>query len=183
KASCGDTIQLEAGATFGNLLLPEKKCGDSHWIIVRTSAPNSKLPPEGSRLTPCYAGVPSLPGRPAFQCASTNNVVAKLLLAAGDNGPIVFASGANHYRLTGLEVTRVAGTGIVYALASVATGTANNLVFDRVWMHGTAQDETTRGVELGGSTYISIVDSFFTDFHSVSATGSCTDAQAIAGGL
>ncbi|HZW95573.1 MAG TPA: Ig domain-containing protein [Candidatus Eremiobacteraceae bacterium] len=185
SASCGDTIQLQAGATFsGVFTFPALNCDDNHWIIVRTSADDSLLPAEGSRLTPCYAGVASLPGRPAFQCPSTNNVVAKLLLTSGDNGPIVFATGANHYRLIGLEVTRLARTGIVYALASVTgSGAANNLIFDRVWLHGTAQDETTRGVDLGGSTYTSIIDSFFTDFHCISLTGSCTDAQAINGGL
>jgi hypothetical protein len=185
NANCGDTIQLQAGATFtGVFTFPAKSCDDNHWIIVRTSADDSSLPAEGSRLTPCYAGVSSLPGRPALQCASTNNVLAKLVMATGGSGPIVFAAGANHYRLIGLEFTRVAGTGIVYALSSIATGgTANNLVFDRVWMHGTAQDETTRGVELGGSTYVSIVDSFFTDFHCIAITGACTDAQAIYGGL
>ncbi|MGA7768349.1 MAG: Ig domain-containing protein, partial [Candidatus Sulfotelmatobacter sp.] len=185
SANCGDTIQLQAGATFtGAFTFPAKSCDDNHWIIVRTSAEDSTLPAEGSRLTPCYAGVSSLPGRPAFQCASTNNVLAKLVMAASASGPIVFASGANHYRLIGLEVTRVAGTGVVYALSSVATGgTANNLILDRVWLHGTAQDETTRGVDLGGSTYLSIVDSFFTDFHCIAITGACSDAQAIVGGL
>jgi hypothetical protein len=59
----------------------------------------------------------------------------------------------------------------------------DHIVFDRLWMHGTAQDETTRGIALGGSTYVSIVDSFFTDFHCVSVTGSCTDAQAVHGGI
>jgi hypothetical protein len=185
SAACGDTIQLQAGATFSGLFtFPALNCDDNHWIIVRTSASDSLLPAEGSRLTPCYAGVASLPGRPAFQCPSTNNVTARILLTSGDNGPIVFAAGANHYRLIGLEVTRLAGTGMVTALASIAAGgTASNLIFDRVWMHGTAQDETTRGIDLGGSTYVSAIDSFFTDFHCISITGSCTDAQAINGGL
>ena len=184
-ANCGDTVQLQAGATFtGIFTFPAKSCDDNHWIIVRTSASDSSLPAEGSRLTPCYAGVSSLPGRPAFHCASTNNVVAKLITAVGGSGPIVFAVGANHYRMVGLEVTRVAGIGVVSALASVATsGAANNIIFDRVWLHGTAQDETTRGVDLGGSTYLSVVDSFFTDFHCISVSGSCGDAQAIIGGL
>src|ERR1700758_1372995 len=32
KASCGDTVQLQAGAMFaGRLRLPAKKCDDSHW--------------------------------------------------------------------------------------------------------------------------------------------------------
>lgn len=185
SANCGDTIQLQAGATFtGVFTFPAKSCDDNHWIVVRSSADDSLLPAEGTRLTPCYAGVSALPGRPDFHCTSTATVVAKLVMAGGGSGPIVFAAGANHYRLLGLEITRISGTGRVNALSSVAAGgTASNLIFDRVWMHGTAQDDTTRGVELGGSTYVSIVDSFFTDFHCVSKTGSCTDSQTIYGGL
>src|SRR6202050_5482694 len=166
SANCGDTILLQAGATFsGAFTFPTKNCDDNHWIIVRTSADDSVLPAEGGRLTPCYAGVSSLPGRPAFNCTSTNNVVAKLLLPSGNNGPVIFASGASYYRLTGLEITRLAGTGLVYALSSIsADGSANNIILDRVWLHGTAQDETNRGVDLGTSTYFSVVDSFLTDF-------------------
>lgn len=185
NANCGDTVQLQAGATFtGIFTFPAKSCDDNHWIIVRTNSPDTALPAEGNRLTPCYAGVASLPARPALQCASTKNVMAKLVMAGVGSGPIVLGAGANHYRLIGLEITRLTGIGVVYGLASVATGgTANNIIFDRVWMHGTAQDETTRGVDLGGSTYVSIIDSFFTDFHCVSVTGSCTDSQTINGGI
>jgi len=185
SANCGDTIQLQAGATFtGVFTFPAKSCDADHWIIVRTSADDSALPAEGSRLTPCYAGVSSLPGRPALQCVATTNVLAKLLLTTANNGPVIFAAGANHYRLIGLEIARPVGTGVVTALASIATGgTANNLIFDRVWMHGTAQDETTRGIWLEGGTSVSAVDSSFTDFHCIAVTGSCTDAQAIAGAI
>jgi len=51
-----------------------------------------------------------------------------------------------------------------------------------MWIHGLAQDETTRGLQFGGSTYVGVIDSFFTDFHCVAISGACTDAQAIAGG-
>ena len=186
NANCGDTIHLQAGASFtGVFTFPAKNCSDSNWIIVRTSSADSALPPEGTRLTPCYAGITSLPGRPSFHCAATQNVTAKLIMSAtSGSGPIVFASGANHYRLIGLEVTRQQGTPAVTSLASIQSqGTMDHIVFDRVWMHGTAQDETTRGVELVGGTYISIVDSFFTDFHCISVSGFCGDAQAILGGL
>src|SRR4029077_6106010 len=186
NSSCGDTIEVQPGATFsGVFTFPAKGCDDNHWIIVRTGAPDSALPPEGTRITPCYAGVDSLPGRPPFNCATTQNVMAKLVMnATGGSGPIVFASGAAHYRLIGLEITRQQGALVVNSLASVAAkGTMDHIVFDRVWMHGTAQAETTRGVELGGSTFISIIDSFFTDFHCVSITGSCGDSQAIYGGI
>jgi hypothetical protein len=183
SAACGDIIQLQAGATFtGNFVLPDKRCDDSHWIVIRTSAPDSGLPPEGTRLTPCYAGVSSLPGRPPLNCASTANVLAKIEFDGGGagSGPITFAAGANHYRLIGLEVTRGAFSHPVYNL-TLFKGAADHLVFDRLWFHGSAQDETARGIGLGG-THIAIVDSSFTDFHCISRTGSCTDAQAIAGG-
>src|SRR5438552_4929668 len=183
-ASCGDVIQLQAGATFsGKVVVPAKNCDDAHWIIIRTSAPDSSLPPEGTRITPCYAGALALPGRPSFKCAPTANVLAKIEYnGKGGSGPILFASGANHYRLIGLEITRAASPAVVYNLIHF-DGRADHLVFDRVWMHGTAQDETVRGIALGSSRYAAVVDSFFTDFHCVAKTGSCTDTQAIAGGL
>jgi hypothetical protein len=184
SASCGDVIQLQAGATFsGNFVVPNKSCDNSHWIIIRTSAPDSSLPPEGTRLTPCYAGLSSLASRPRLNCVSTANVLAKIEFnSKGSSGPIMFSSGANHYRLIGLEVTRTASSGPVYNLVQFS-GPADHLVFDRLWIHGTAQDETVRGIMLGPSRYVAVVDSFFTDFHCVAKTGSCVDTQAIAGGL
>src|ERR1700728_2014647 len=181
SASCGDTVQLQGGATFVRAFtFPAKNCDDNNWIIVRTSADDSLLPAEGSRLTPCYAGVSSLPGRPAFQCASVKNVLAKLVMPASGSGPIVVVSAANYYRLIGLEVTRGTFPGPVYDLV-LFRGAADHVVFDRLWFHGLAQDETAHGVAIAG-TNVTVVDSFFTDFHCVSDTGACTDAQAIAGG-
>lgn len=186
NARCGDTIHLQAGATFtGTFIFPNKNCDDSHWIIVRTSSDDSLLPAQGSRLTPCYAGVSSLPGRPAFNCSWTKIVLAKLVMNRGlASGPVVFAPGASHYRLIGLELTRVVGIGLVYALASPASGAVSSkIIYDRIWFHGTAHDETVRGIQLGGGTYVAVIDSFFTDFHCVAITGACTDAQAINGGI
>ncbi|HEX4783736.1 MAG TPA: hypothetical protein VH350_05305 [Candidatus Sulfotelmatobacter sp.] len=182
STSCGDVIKLEAGAIFnGNFELPQKNCDASHWIIIRTSAPDSSLPPEGTRLTPCYAGMAALPGRPAFPCPTAKNVLAKIEFdGKAGSGPITFAPGANHYRLIGLEVTRGAFSKPVYNLV-LFKGAADHVVFDRLWLHGSAQDETARGIGLEG-TNVAIVDSFFTDFHCISGSGSCSDAQAIAGG-
>lgn len=185
QANCGDAIQLQAGVTFtGSFTLPTKNCDDGHWIIIRSSAPDSALPAEGIRITPCFAGVTSLPGRPALNCASTQKVMATLM-AIKSGGPVVLAPGANHYRLgPGLEITRTPGTGISYNLIAPQGNTpADHIIVDRDWVHGTAQDDTTRGLYLSGVTYAAVVDSYFNDFHCTAVIGACTDSQTIAGGL
>lgn len=184
-AGCGDTLKLSAGAVFqGIFRLPDKSCDDSHWIVLRTSAPDESLPSEGSRLTPCYAGVASLPGRPDYHCTAPHNVMARIEFAGkAGTGPIMFLPGANHYRFVGLEITRSNSEASVTALAAIKEGgTAHHLIFDRVWLHGTAQSETRRGVAMSSMTYVSVVDSFLSDFHCVAQTGSCTDSQTISAG-
>jgi hypothetical protein len=185
EASCGDIIKLEAGASFqGPFRLPAKHCDDSHWIVIRTAAPDDSLPPEGTRISPCYAGVQSLPGRPEFHCSASKNVLARISCAGkGGHGPISFLDGANHYRLIGLEITRDSpGTTFYNLVGPEKDAAADHIIFDRVWIHGTAQDETTRGLFLSGTRFMAAVDSYFSDFHCVSVSGACTDSQAIAGG-
>jgi hypothetical protein len=175
---------LQAGATFTGLFrLPEKPCDDGHWIILRTSASDDQLPPEGTRITPCYAGVSSLPGRPDLHCASVRSVMTKIQFDGKSGaGPLQLMPGANHYRLIGLEVTRgVPGASVHNLVQPKDDGNVHHIIFDRVWMHGTAQDETKGGVHLTG-THVAIVDSFFSDFHCIAMSGACTDAQAINGG-
>jgi len=188
-AKCGDTLKLQAGATFrGVFRLPQKPCDDAHWIVIRTSAADSELPPEGTRINPCYSGVPALPGRPAYSCAAGQKVTARIEFdGKSGSGPLMFLAGANHYRLLGLEITRAEGSAasvgsLVSVQAAQQGNTASHIVLDRVWLHGNATDETGRGIHLNGMTFVSIVDSYFSDFHCIARTGSCTDAQAISGG-
>ena len=55
SAQLGDTIVLQAGATWtGNFTLPNKTSG-SGWIYIRTSA-YSSLPAPGTRVFPSDAG-------------------------------------------------------------------------------------------------------------------------------
>lgn len=182
RAQCGNTIQLQAGATFtGTFRFPALNCDDNHWIIVRTSSSDSALPAEGQRLTPCYAGVASLPGRPQYSCNNPQNVLATLV--SGPGGAVIFRTGANHYRLIGLELTRPRGTKGHVILISVADkGTANHIVLDRSWVHGTTQDETKNGFRLTGMNYVAVVDSYFNDFHCTAIIGTCTEAHAVGGG-
>jgi len=184
NAVCGDTIELQAGATFSGVFnFPAKNCDNDHWIIVRTSSPDASLPPEGQRLTPCYAGVASLVGRPQYACNQPQNVLAKLVVSGRADGPVIFESGANHYRLLGLEITRPDGVKGSPTLISIEQkGSAEYIVVDRSWVHGVALDDTKTGFNLAGSSYVAVVDSYLNDFHCTSKTGACTDAHAVSGG-
>jgi hypothetical protein len=182
SAACGDTVQLEAGASYsGAYTLPAKPCDDGHWVVIRTAAPDSALPAEGTRINPCYAGVLSLPGRPTFSCPNSLNPPVAKIVAPKGIAALTLAAGANHYRIgPGLEITRAVGSGLNYGLI-VPAGAVSNIVVDHDWIHGTAQDDTTRGIFLSGVTSAAIVDSYLNDFHC-STNGACSDAQAIAGG-
>jgi hypothetical protein len=183
SAQCGDTVQLQAGAVFtGTFRLRARDCDNSRWIIVRTSSPGA-LPPEGRRLTPCYAGVASLPGRPSYACDKRQNVLAKIV--ASRSNAVLFEIGANHYRLMGLEITRQKATKGAVTLIAVerGQGPVDHIVLDRSWLHGTSADETKVGFRLSGTSYVAVVDSYFSDFHCTSVSGSCTEAHALGGGV
>lgn len=182
SANCGDTVSLQAGATFsGKFELPAKNCDNGHWIIIRTSSPDSALPAEGERLTPCYAGIASLVGRPSYNCPSAKNVLAKIQVVSAGDGPIKLSPGANFYRFIGLEVTRLTS---VRGSARLITGqgTSDHIILDRSWLHGQRQDETSLGISLNGMTNAAVVDSYFSDFHCISQSGTCTDSHAVSGG-
>jgi hypothetical protein len=109
--------------------------------------------------------------------------MTKVQAAGTGSTALVFGNGANHYRFIGLEITRTPGSGVVYNLAVREKGGASNhIIFDRCWIHGTAQDETQRGVMMTGTRYIAVIDSYLSDFHC-QAMGTCSDSQAIAGGI
>src|SRR3954470_5425719 len=87
-AKPGDTILLQAGATFtGNFMLPAKN--GSTYITIRSSAPDSSLPAAGERITPAYAS--QLP---------------KIRGTSGGGSAIQTAPGASYWRLLFLEFVR-----------------------------------------------------------------------------
>jgi hypothetical protein len=174
SVACGETITLSAGVSYvGSFTFPARSCDETHWITIRTSGP---IPPEGTRITPCYAGVASLPGRPAYACAFPSARMPKIV----GPPPIRIADGASHYRLIGLEITRPADRSTQGTLV-IGGGPASRIILDRCWIHGDAYAETRRGVWMSGWTYSAIIDSYLSDFHC-NQHGACVDSQAIAGG-
>ena len=158
----GDVITLQAGATFsGPFTLPNKS--GTGWIIVRTSAADSTLPPPGTRITGAYAG-PALP---------------KIVVGAGVGGALRTTSGAHHFRFIGIEFAPTPGA-FVYSLIELGAGETSaaalphDLIFDRCFIHGDPTVGGRRGIAMN-SAATAVIDSALWGFTEVGA-----DAQAIA---
>ena len=164
KAKPGDVITLEAGATFsGNFTLPNRSgSGQSEWIVIRSSTPDSNLPPPGARVTPSYS-----------------NVLPKIV-SPNSEPAIKTSSGAHHYRFIGLEIGHKAGSRI-YAIVDFDGGQTSisqvphDLIVDRCYIHGNPSDTSRRGVALNSAS-TAVIDSYISECHESGA-----DSQAIAG--
>ena len=171
-ASCGATIELQQGASYtlkGDPTFPSKGCDSKHWITIRTSAPDSALPPEHVRINPSYAGIASLSGRPPFT-GPNKNVMAKLLVTGTGSIQI-----GDHYRLIGLEITRPSDGKWYDALVGFV---GSHIILDRNWIHGDPTDDTTHLVQtLAGADHVAIINSYMTDAHCKASPVNCSDAQ------
>ncbi|HEV2705044.1 MAG TPA: hypothetical protein VGV59_03920, partial [Pyrinomonadaceae bacterium] len=165
-AQSGDTIVLEAGTVFvGPFILP-KKTGDA-WITIRTSTPDSALPPAGTRVSPAHA--PLMP---------------KLVSPGNADPALLTAPGAHHYRLIGIEFRPIDATVTLFDLVKLGDGSLaqntldkvpHHLVIDRCYLHAFPEQAVKRGVALN-SAATDILDSYFADFKERGQ-----DSQAIGG--
>jgi len=157
-AQCGDTLLLAHGGSWtGPFSFAAKNCDDQHWITIST---DGTLPPEGTRISP----------------TSVANM-AQITLKPGAS-PNTFG---DHLRFVGIEWNKQAGAALV---AMMAMDNANHIIFDRNYCHGNAGEELRRCIDLGSSSnYIAVIDSNLSELHCIAKTGTCTDSQAISGGL
>jgi hypothetical protein len=176
-AKCGDTLLLPAGGSFDVKVLPSKQCDDQHYITVRTDTPDAKLPPEGSRMSPAWAGVASLAGRPPF--AQPSGGPAKLLatiVVRSSEGVVV----GDHMRFIGIEWTTIAGANVG---RMVTAEHANHVIFDRNWVHPAEGIEVAHGIGMNnGAHTIAVINSYISGLNCVAIAGRCTDATAVGGG-
>jgi hypothetical protein len=169
-AQPGDTIILEAGATFtGSFTLPYKAGTgtDADWITIRSSAADSSLPAADERISPAFA--PLLPK----------------LISRGQGQPALRTEArAHHYRVVGVEIMKSSADAVVYDLVMLGSWGADqdtlaevphHLVFDRCYIHGHPAGDLKRGISLN-STQTEIINSYISEFH---VRGQ--EAQAIGG--
>jgi hypothetical protein len=160
KAQLGDTIVLQAGATFkGPFKLPNKTSGTG-WIYV-VSSHLSSLPPPGTRVGP--ANAVNMPKIVTASIATAMTTVAN----------------SHHFRFVGIEFAPAAGVTETYALVRIGnsdtspTTLPHHIVFDRCYVHGLATSNSQRGIEMDGA-YVAVVDSYISAFQEVN-----TDTQAL----
>ena len=177
SAKCGDTLLLPAGASFDATVLPSKKCDDQHYITVRTDTPDSNLPPEGTRISPAWGGVASLPGRPPF--AQPPGGPAKLLATVVTRRPEGVSVG-DHVRFIGIEWTTPPEANIGRVVTAEHT---DHVIFDRNWVHPANGAEVGHGVGMvHGSHTIAVINSYISGLNCIARTGKCTDATGVGGG-
>jgi hypothetical protein len=159
-AKLGDTIVLQAGATFkGPFKLPNKTAG-SGWIYV-VSSHLANLPPAGTRIGPGNA-------------ANMPKIVAPSFWNALQTVP-----NSHHFRFVGVEFAPAPGVVETYVLVQIGNRDtspatlAHHIVFDRCYVHGIPNTNDQRGIEMDGA-YVAVVDSYISNFQETT-----TDTQAL----
>ena len=182
-ATCGETLQLTAGASYGNITWPTLNCSQSNWLRLTVAGASTNLPPQGTRITPAYSGVASLQGRPPYAQPSVPGTYTAQIGTSSTTSPITFHSGTSYAIIgPGVEITNNSG-GYVNALINIGQiGGISNIILDRVWCHGNENiSETQRCLDVSSTTNVAVIDSTLTDFVCYTL-GTCSDAQGILGG-
>jgi len=164
SATPGDTIVLQAGATYtGNFTLPNKGAGD-RYITIRSSTPDAELPADGVRISPAQS-----PLLAKIRSATTTSALRT-------------AAGAHHWRLMFLHFQANAhGAGDVIRLGSGGADqnslslVPSDIVVDRVIVAGDPLLGQKRGIALNAAR-VSIVNSYINECKAVGQ-----DSQAIGG--
>jgi hypothetical protein len=201
NATCGQTITLVAGSTYtapnSGFIFPAKGCDGSGWITIRTTGTSDpQFPAEGTRATPCIAGISNdltngfnMPGYPSYQCLSYPKVLTAKITDSGQQGspPMTFASNADHYRFIGIDFSKAPGSGVIGQYIPLSSdpqvqGT-NHIIFDRVLIHGrpwslnsTPSDELQSGINTRNSQWTAVINSWIYDTYCIA---SCVDSQGI----
>lgn len=168
SARFGDTIVLQAGATFtGPIILPFKVGGsgtDADYITIRTSDLGA-IAQDGERI------------KPALHARAMAKIVAPREKVAVGTEPR-----AHHYKFVGVEFAPASNASYVYNVIDLGSADytsysqfPHHLIFDRCYVHSTGLNRARRGFALN-SAETSVLNSYVSGF-----AGAGDETQAIAG--
>lgn len=168
RANFGDTLVLEAGATFtGPIVLPYKGPGtntDADYITIRTSN-LSGIPSEGVRVRP-----------------STHAAAMPKIVAPRQSSALTTAPQAHHYKFIGVEFVPAADADYVYHVLWLGSDDykalsqfPHHLIFDRCYVHSTGLGKARRGFALNSA------ETWIVNSHISGFAGPGDETQAIAG--
>jgi hypothetical protein len=168
-AKPGDRVELTAGATYAPITCPVFPSTTTAYLTIATAASVRAFPPAGTRTDPTFA--------PAL---------AKVFSLNADPA-VVCGPGANHIRFENLEIASTnAGVAFTtYSLVNIGQNASgqdvstladlpHDLVFDRVYFHGTPTGNLRRAIAMNAAT-VTVQESYIADVHEVGA-----DSQALA---
>jgi hypothetical protein len=182
--ACDDVVEIAAGTTLsGSFVIPSLVCPVGHYRTLRVQNFASTFPAYGTirAVSPCYWGVASLPGYPAFNCSSTTNRGATIQ-STGTGIPITLTSPTSGLQIEGIKITRTAGTGYIARMIKVEAPNFSRIIFDSDWVAGTPLDDTQRVLIMDGISFFAFINGLATDLHCTSG-GPCSANQAFSGGF
>jgi len=162
-AQQGDTLLLDAGATYGAIVLPYKPPTGDQYVTLETEG-FSAIVKDGERVRP----------------AEHSSRMAKIL---SSRGPAVgTAPQAHHYKFIGIEFAPSPTSEYIYNLIDLGASDYNSqtqfphdLLFDRCYVHSTGLNKARRGFAIN-SAETSVTNSYVSGF-----AGAGDETQAIAG--
>lgn len=198
---CGQTLAIQENGIYpitGSGLTVATKdaahngpCNASNWITIKSAAATANLPAEGTRITPCYMGMPSsaMAGYPSYSCTTPARHVPQIIFnGTGGSGTLLVLS--SFVRFIGIEITRDNNFDLQFSLVNLGSNSSctapdaacmnlqpTNIVFDRCIVHGDAQRQTALGIKGGGARWVAVLDSYLYDI-TVTYAGGGGDAHA-----
>jgi len=153
QAQPGDTISVQAGATFTGPFTLTNKVGGTGYITIQSSAIANL--PVGQRVSPAQA-----------------QYMPKLVAASNYTLVVMTSGPAHYYRLEGLEITPTssrAKSGELVRLGESSTTSLNqvphHIDIDRCYIHAFPEQNFKRGITLN-SAYSSVSNSYIAEIHS-----------------
>jgi len=147
KAKSGDIIEVQAGATYNEIVLPNKPFTD--FVTIRSSA-FAKLP-ENKRVSP-----------------KDSALMAKIITRGGGKPAVSTENGAHHYRFVGIEFAPN-NADYIYNLVYFGTESAkltdvpHDLEIDRCYFRPNKTGIVRRGLALNSASTI-VKNSYFEGF-------------------